>query len=239
MTGDASKAIGLLGALLPDLVQSLDADGFTVGTDTTVNGDGQTMYWVAMEAGSDLAVGSYVGNDLDDRSITGAGFQPDWIVTLGDGQESYMRPGTLAGDASFSMDGSGALADRIQGMEPDGFQVGTNANVNDDGVTYHYIAWDAGAAVSQGTYVGDGVDDRSITGVGFQPLLAWTKRDAVQQAVWRPASVSGDSSIYWGATIAGSNRIQALEPDGFQVGDNDQVNHDTGTFHYLALRDTP
>lgn len=239
MPGDASKIIGLLGNLLADNVQSLDADGFTIGTDARVNNSGQTFHWVAMKGSSVLTVGSYVGDGTDNRSITGVGFQPVWVMTMGDGEDSWFRPGTLAGDASFAVDGSGTFTNRIQALESDGFQIGSNTNVNQTDITYHYIAWKASAALKQATYAGNGADNRSITGVGFQPQFLWIKRSSTNQSAWRPASLGGDSTLYWSATAAAANRIQALEADGFQVGTNDQVNNSVGTYYYLAIIDSP
>lgn len=236
MVGDASKAI-TLNPLQSDYIQSLDAAGFTVGTANRVNTSGNTYYWVAMKAGTDLKVGSYVGDGLDDRSITGVGFQPVWVVTLGDGSDSLMRPASLAGDATFGIDGVSQLTNRIQLLQVDGFQVGSNIAVNQLSTTFHYIAWKAGANVKQSTYLGTGLDNFSVTGVGFQPLMAWTKNDSGNQAVWRPASIAGDLSLFWGGTIAASDRIQALEADGFQVGTNVQANQLLSTYHYLALKD--
>jgi type II secretory pathway pseudopilin PulG len=237
MSGDRTKVLGSTGALVSNCVQSLDADGFTVGTDSRVNGWGGAYYWVAMKAGSDLAVGSYVGNGADNRSITGVGFQPIWVVTLGDGSDSVFRPGPAAGDSSYIMTGTGSQTNRIQALAPDGFQVGSNADVNESGTTFHYIAWAASSQVSAGSYIGNGSDNRSITGIGFQPLVAWVKRDDSQSAVWRPASLTGDSTLYWGGTASASNRIQALQADGFQVGTNGTVNTNGNTYYRLALRD--
>ncbi len=67
--------------------------------------------------------------------------------------------------------------------------------------------------------------------------MAWVKRDDSQAAVWRPLSAAGDRTLYWSATAAATNRIQALQADGFQVGTNAQVNTNGSTYYYLALRD--
>jgi len=237
MSGDHAKVLGSTGALSSDCIQSITADGFTVGTDNTVNTWGTAYYWVAMKAGSDLTVGSYVGNGVDNRSISGVGLQPVWLITLADGDDSVFRPGPLAGDNSYLMTGTGTIANRIQALQPDGFQVGSNADVNELGTTFHYIAWATSSQVSAGSYTGNGADNRSITGMGFQPLMAWIKRSNSSQGVWRPASLSGDATLYWNNTASGSNRIQALQADGFQVGANAQVNTNGSTYYRLALRD--
>ncbi|MGA2286222.1 MAG: hypothetical protein ABSG55_08135 [Dehalococcoidia bacterium] len=238
MNGDAAKILGDTGALAADLIQSLDADGFTIGTDVRVNNSGEAYYWVAMKAGCDLVVGSYVGNGADNRSISGVGFQPAWVVTLGDGNDSVFRPGPISGDASFLMTGTAKAANRIQAVEADGFQIGADSTVNQMGVTYHYIAWAASTRVSVGSYTGNGADNRSITGVGFQPLMTWIKRDNASQPVWRPASLAGDATLYMNGTAATANRIQALQADGFQVGTASQVNYNGSVYYRLDLRDT-
>jgi hypothetical protein len=184
-----------------------------------------------------MRVGSYVGNGVDSRSITGVGLQPVWAVTLGDGDDSIFRPGPLTGDASYSMTGTTSVPNDIQALEANGFQVGNSADVNQSGVTYHYIVWATSTHVKTTSYTGNGADNRSITGVGFQPLMVWIKRDDAQQPVWRPASLAGDSTLFWAATAANSNRIQALQADGFQVGTQAQVNNSGATHYYLALRD--
>jgi hypothetical protein len=91
--------------------------------------------------------------------------------------------------------------------------------------------------VTAGTYVGNHNDSRSITGIGFEPLVVWVKRAGTRASVWRPASLSGDASLSWSATALGSDRIQALEPDGFEVGTDQDVNTNNQTYYHLALRD--
>jgi hypothetical protein len=136
------------------------------------------------------------------------------------------------------MTGTGKLANRIQSFQADGFQIGSNVDVNESGTPFHYIAWAASHQVSTGSYTGNGADNRNITGIGFQPLMAWVKRDDAQVAVWRPLSVgTGDSTLFWAATAANTNRIQALQANGFQVGTNAQVNTNLSIYYYLALRD--
>lgn len=238
MGGDASKVLTSAAAMDTNLIQSLEPDGFTIGTAQEVNTDGTTYHWVAMRAGSNLVVGSYVGNGVDNRSILGVGFQPSWVVTLGDGSDSVQRPGPIVGDGSYLMSGTVKLTNRIQAMEGDGFQIGSNDDVNELGTTFHYVAWKGSAQVSTGTYTGNGVDSRSIWGTGFEPLVAWIKRDDSQPSVWRPASLAGDWSLYWGNSARNSNRIQSLQAFAFQVGTNAEVNSNGSLYYYISLRDS-
>ena len=93
--------------------------------------------------------------------------------------------------------------------------------------------------VTQASYVGNGADNRSITGVGFQPESMWVKRDDSHKALWKPESLAGAVSIRWGTQSAEADRIQALEADGFQIGAHQNVNKDGQTYHYIAFRDGP
>lgn len=237
MVGDAAKDLTSSGLLLANRVESLDADGFTIGSNNAVNRPGETYYWVAMRAGGNVQVGTYVGDRRDNRSITGVGFQPVWVVTMGDGARAVFRPGPLSGDNSYRMTDGGTRSNRIQALETDGFEIGRANDVNKSGTTFHYIAWAGTSDVVVGSYTGNGSDNRSITGVGFQPEMVWVKRHESQASAWRPASLSGDATLYWTATADNPNRIQALEADGFQVGSQQQVNRNNKTYYYLALDD--
>jgi hypothetical protein len=239
MPADAAKVIASGGALAANLIQSFAADGFQVGASNTVNQTGRLYHWVAIKAGANARIGTYTGNGVDNRNVTGVGFQPDWIITMGDNQQDVFRPGPIAGDASFTMTGTGTVANRIQALQADGFQLGSDVDVNQSGRTYYWIAFDQTSLVRVGTYTGNGVDNRSITGVGVTPQVVWTKRSATSQGVWRTDTVSGDRTLFWGATAAAANRIQAIVSDGFQVGTNAQVNANAGTYYYLALDDQP
>jgi hypothetical protein len=83
MSGDNAKPMGGATALEADLIQSLDADGFTVGADDRVNKSGLTYHWIAFEAGDgEMKVDTYTGTGADNTSVSGVGFQPDYIMVL-------------------------------------------------------------------------------------------------------------------------------------------------------------
>lgn len=72
-------------------------------------------------------------------------------------------------DATANFGGGGLAADRIQNFEPDGFRIGTNNRVNASGRTYYYATWkEVPGEIISGSYSGDGIDNRSITGHGFK-----------------------------------------------------------------------
>ncbi len=90
-----------------------------------------------------------------------------------------------------------------------------------------------------GSYTGNGVDNRAITGVGFLPKLV------ILQKITDPPTFtihseqdSGDISakLIGGTTdfSRGTNHIQSLDADGFTIGTNVAVNQDTIAYHYYA-----
>ena len=93
--------------------------------------------------------------------------------------------------------------------------------------------------VRTGSYTGDGLDNHSINGVGFESdyLIVMPAEDEV--ATHRFAGMTGDASFPFFSSTALTNRIQAFEPDGFQVGDDWIVNKSGSTYHYVAFKELP
>jgi len=83
-------------------------------------------------------------------------------------------------------------------------------------------------------YTGDGNDDRSITGVGFQPDFVWFKqRSAIRSHLLVDAIRGATQRLKSDTTGAEDNfadGCQAFESDGFQVGTNNTVNVSGGTY---------
>ncbi|MBE3109900.1 MAG: hypothetical protein IMZ46_05205 [Acidobacteria bacterium] len=75
------------------------------------------------------------------------------------------------------------------------------------------------------------------TGMGFHPPMTSARQDDSQASVWPAASLTGDAALFCSATAVASNSIPALEPDGFQVCTNADVNSRNQTNYCLAPRD--
>jgi hypothetical protein len=93
--------------------------------------------------------------------------------------------------------------------------------------------------VKVSSYPGANSDDRSITGIGFQPDYVIIQRDGNSVPVHKPASTgpSIDASLQFSGNGILTNLIQALEPDGFQVGGTNAVNMNNNTYFYAAFKD--
>jgi hypothetical protein len=193
-----------------------------------------------------VATGSYIGDGFDDRAIGNVGFEPEALFVASetaDKRSAVMRTALMDGDVSCELK-SRCREDRIQALLPDGFEVGSDQAVNRPGRTYHWVALRADDCVNDfrmGTYIGDGADDRSITGVGFQPTYILIKRfDSGTVAFQRFAAEVGDSSLpISGATREVANRIQAVLADGFEVGTHAGVNASGSSYQWVAWREQP
>lgn len=86
------------------------------------------------------------------------------------------------------------------------------------------------------SYVGDGVDDRSIA-VGFKPDLVIIKSQGSNAAVFRTSLMTGDDTALFvsaGANI--TNAIQSFTANGFTIGTDSRVNTSGTTYHVMAFK---
>lgn len=133
------------GASSPQLnrIQTLDADGFTLGSGTEVNDAGNTFYYLAIEdaAASNLP-GSFTGNGSDSRNITGLSFGPTFVLVKSvRAERGVWRTAAMSGDSSaiFQQD-SLLTSNLIQQLNSDGFQVGSDNKVNENTYDIYYYA---------------------------------------------------------------------------------------------------
>ena len=251
MTGDNTKPFFSFQAFAPNLIQSLDATGFTVGNDIMVNGalaacggSNCPYYWVAFRADANTAVGGYTGNGTT-QSLTGFGFSPEYVMVLPAGA-IRARHRTTAGTTHsrrFSPNGA-VIMDAITSLDADGFTVNKSADALDDpntsGQTYHFVAWNAAPGrMAIGAYQGDDLDFRQFTSVGFSPLyVIVTPYDTGGDAFQRTADMTGDASVSFRKAIT-TNHIQSFLPNGFEIGSSSDVNRDPENFFYVAFGSDP
>ncbi len=237
MTGDVSKNMAT-GENVTNAIQSLDPNGFTVGTTPQVNAVPGLYQWVAWKtAPTEMVEGTYTGNGQSSQSITGLGFNPDIVFVLSAGADPpvhRVRPGPASNAFTFA----GALSTNlIPTLGADGFTVGSDVRVNRSGTTYYYVAWaEIAGKVDVGTYTGTNPDNRNIAGVGFQPDFVMVQTNGGLRTVAHSTAMgpSFDNSHFFNATANQTNRIQALLPDGFQVGTAGETNLTGQTFTYAA-----
>jgi hypothetical protein len=185
-TGDAKCITGANG-METDQIQALEADGFQVGTSARVNANTTVYYYLALrdDGNGDFCTFSYTGNGADDRNITNAAltFDPNLVIVLPDNtSDPTWRSTDFAAGSSITFDGS-PQTNRIQALGTTNFQVGTDASVNENLTVMHAACFKNVANVCKVlTYTGDGLDDRTLTGAGFEPDFAFTKRHTAATA---------------------------------------------------------
>ncbi len=221
---------------------TLDSNGFTVGSSN--NTSATRYYYVSFkEASGFIDVGTYTGNGIDNRSITGAGFKPDYLFTKQGGaiaavaniSESY-------GDSSLYFTDTANLVNAVQALENDGFQVGTSDRANANGITYHYAAFGGATAHTStgtfeaisGTYLGNG-NSQTITNLGFEPDLVIVTASGTEHAVFSTKMMGGDSTAYFANNVANfAGGITTLSPNSFTVGSHATVNSPGVEYHFTA-----
>jgi hypothetical protein len=240
MTGDVSKPMGTLTAFVADHIQSLTATGFTIGTNNRVNRNNRTFHWVAFKTNSQaMTVGTYTGNGAVSRPFTGFGFSPEAVILMGNNAQRAVSH--LSGmTRSYGFDASTGTTTGVTSLDADGFSVGNAVEANANGVAYHYVAFnDVANSIDVASYAGNNSDNRNVATVGFQPeylLIRANDTATGRSANARPSSLAGDSTQLFTATANGTNRIQALQANGFQLGTSTDVNANTVNYYYLALR---
>lgn len=227
------------------------SNGFTIGTLANVNTANVVYYWTAF-AGSDCSstgnycVGTFTGTGTATRTIT-TGFQPALVIAKrSTAVAANYRTASMAANnthffTSTAVDTTGVY---IRSFAATGFDVGLTDNTS-SGV-YYYIAFKAGSSVmAEGTYTGDGLDNRNITGLGFVPSFVLIKNATSatvnnRRSVYSQTSHKGDDASYVGDAVADSvNFIQALQSDGFQIGSGVNTNESAATFFWFAFGGAP
>jgi murein DD-endopeptidase MepM/ murein hydrolase activator NlpD len=247
MSGEVTALLGVAGAdIATDAIQSLDSNGFTLGTNADVNGLNIRFTWEAF-GGSDctssgtFCVGSYTGDGTATHAINTVGFQPNMVTVKRSGTSiAVFRTSSMPTndgqifDSNESTDGS-----RFKTLDSTGFTVGANGQVNTNGNTYWYFAFKTTAnAFAVGSYTGDGTDNRGITGVGFKPNLVWDKLangTAAKIVVFNLTESNGDYSGRPNANANFADMIQSLDSDGFTIGTLVNVNENLKTFYWIAF----
>lgn len=239
-------------------IQALQSDGIQVGTSVYVNSVGDTYYWLAFGGAPPAAAtpdthfgmttGSYTGSGTA-QSITGIGFQPD-LVMIKDESANYQvfRTSLMRGDlTSYFSNTPTNFTGGITSINSTGFSVGTNANVNTSGNTYHWQAFsgawnpetNAGSTdFAIGVYTGNGTDNRSITGMPWQPDMVTVRKNGIDPGVWRSSAHSGDASSYFHSLTDATDFIQALNSDGFEIGLGSTVNTANTLYYWFAFKNS-
>ena len=192
-------------------------------------------------------------NFVDDRSIPGVGFSPRLVVVFGEGAyKPLFASSTMTIGESYDFCPGDRCSNFIQALESDGFQIGTDQNVNLNSHTYHYIAWNAvPGRMAVGSYTGTGNgtncgtsacgDNRAIDAVGFRPEWVIVRRNLNGSArtVHKPRSSGAltDVTYRFMAPVGSTHYGHHPEPaTGRVLGRHRRsVNGNTQLYHWMAF----
>lgn len=241
--------VSYLGAATADNTESeilFDNNGFTVSSALEVNTKNVRYTYIAfvgsdcISADSGMCLGKYTGNGLASQNIS-SGFQPDlvWVKRTGAAVGNFTTSPLAATNplygAYFSatandVAGTGLL---FKSLNAGGFTVGLTNNTL--GAVHYYVTFKNKAnKFITGSFNGNGIDNRNITGtgldgvsgtpIGFEPDFAFVKQNAAIGPAFNTTECWGDYSPAVIAGAAALNHIQELRADGFQVGNSTAVN---------------
>jgi uncharacterized repeat protein (TIGR01451 family) len=187
-------------------------------------------------ASAGLVSGSYTGNGSASRAITGLGLRPDVVIVKGDSSSVRAVVRTATMGLSKEMTGTATAASGyVLSLDPDGFTVGNSARVNQSGVAYYWIAFETTPGESKvGTYSGNGVDNRAIGGLGFTPSYVIVIPESAYPVYHRSSPMQ--ESYSFDGTSGQPNHVQSMITDGFQLGDDWDVNRSGFPYHYVAWK---
>ncbi len=239
-----------------NMIQRLQDNGFQVGTSAKVNGSGVTFYWVGFGEATytpytttyDIQTGYYVGNQTDNRVITGIGFRPDLVFLKSSTTATTMRWKSLGmtREQTIGTVTAAVATDQIQTLNANGFTLGASSIINANNVIYYYIAIKGsgclpGGMMCIGTYVGNGVTARVINTVGFQPNFVMTKAvNTTSTAAWKTSSMGTNVNQWLAATAETTDGtgMQALTSTGFTVGTSAGTNAINVPYWFIAFKNT-
>jgi uncharacterized repeat protein (TIGR01451 family) len=185
-----------------------------------------------------MRVGSYVGDGASGRVVKALGFEPGYVIVIGEGAtpavERYAPQGR---GLSLALGTDAEKPDRILDFHADGFEIGADAAVNERGVTYHYAAWRAGSdRAAVGSYVGDRGSSRTIEGLGFEPeVVQVSRRQRGSAPVVHAPAAAANATLPLDAGLPFPGGIETA-PGGFVVGRDARVNARGREYYWVAFR---
>lgn len=126
------------------IFQTLDSDGFTIGSSSSINTAGSLYIWFGFKNSANFKAGSYTGNGTSGTNISSIGFDPDyvWVKNASSVRAAHLSNSTSisSGDSMHLMNLANA-SNMITDLTTDAFTVGSASETNSSGATYRYIAW--------------------------------------------------------------------------------------------------
>ncbi len=244
MTGNASGYLGATTANLAEAITSLNNNGFTVGSNGSVNTSGTTYYWTAFgnawnpqkQSGSkDFFIGAYYGNGLDNVNVGRLPYQPDLVAIKRSGSGApVFKTANMTGDVTSFLTASAETTNMIQSITSNGFQLGTSSNVNTAANIYYFFGFKAGVGFTLGTYAGSGAAKGINT--GLQPDYLWVKGVGGTRAVSKTPEMATNGVLPFVNAATISNAVTGTGTTGFTLGTAGETNKSGLNYRYAAWK---
>ncbi|MCB0430095.1 MAG: T9SS type A sorting domain-containing protein [Flavobacteriales bacterium] len=237
--GTSSKNLSATGAYSSTAIKSLTSDGFTVGTNSAVNTNSTTYYFMAIDAGSDAVVGSYAGNGGISKAITGFGFRPEMVLVYSN--NALYGPGYLTdampADKSARFGAMGIWGFFVKSLDADGFTA--NSSYNYSGTTYYYVGLNSpsSAALRTGSYTGSAGDKNvAIAGTTPEAVFICNQDNVNAYPIQKFACMPTTHSSLFTATAPSTTDITAFAAGSFTVkAGSKAANNTSWTNYYIAF----
>ncbi len=211
---------------------------FRVDSSMNVNLEEYHWFGVVDTGDDDFRTGEYDGNGGDGvAKVSDLPFTPEIVIVKADGAYVAVWRGSChTGDDSSYFDNDNNASNRIESLDANGFTVGSDAEVNANGVNYVWIAFKASAtAITCGTCSGNDTDNRDIT-TGFASKWVNVSSDSTQQGVFRLDTMdSGDSAEYDNGSAFTTGLIKSFGATTFRVGTDARVNASGTNYYWFAI----
>lgn len=182
-----------------------------------------------------VASGSYTGTGVAGLAVN-VGFPPLVVLVKEEGAAvGHIALSSFDAGDSKEFGNTALVTTKITALTATGFEVSSNADINDNSVTYFWTAWgDSGDDdIACFSYTGDGTDNKSWGSLTWEPDFAMVIADATLRLHWRTDMLAGDLSQRHNV-VATTNIIQALQTGGIQAGTT--INANGTVYHVWALK---
>jgi len=245
MAGDYSAYLGAALAGFTGAIIGMNADGFGIGTHTSVNKIWIKYYWTAFgnawtpkknNGAKDFAVGVYIGNAMDNRNIWSLPFTPDMVAIKSSYTYAWVwRNSKIVWDYSNGFWNVVGAPNNIQRNIPNGFQVGNSANVNANAMIHWRFAFKEGINFVADMYIGNG-NIQSIDNVWFSPDVIWIKGASTAQTLSKTSQQTGATIQSFTPVSTVTDAFLGIDPLGFSIGNSSLTNTHSTVYRYVAWR---
>lgn len=248
MSGDSTITLAW-GNLFTGGITSLDANGFSIGTNTWVNPPGSMCHWqafgnaynpVTRSGSTDFAIGAYTSNGIGNQAISAIPWQPDFVlIKQGDNVETRTGVWSTSAHSTGVASELGPWRDTpalINSFGPNGFQVGSGEAVNYLSRVHYWFAFKSSQNFAVGNYTGTG-SDRTFSTPVMYPDLTWIKNNWDAQAITKPSTLASDSGQVgsFGSDVPGL--FGCANADGIRLlGAAAETNASAESYHYVIWR---